>query len=189
MHNRVYRCFLNTFEAFLNRKLVHLNFPPLQWSVPCIFPPLRTVFGASSIIFLDAVADGSSFWLLPLRISPGFDFLVFVGCVSEPFTFVLSVVADGVLLWMSTVAQESKLSFPDPKSHPMSDHWFLFHLTCSPLRRKFSFISRSYKLPTSNYYLCVPCSPLRIGWCCGFPPLRKVVSSYPPIWIFFSSTY
>ena len=42
----------------------------------------------------------------------------------------------------------------------MSHHWFLFRLTCSPLQRKFSFISRSYKLSTSDYYFFVPCSPL-----------------------------
>ena len=72
MHNRAYHCLLNTFEAILNRKLVHLNFLPLRRSVPCLFPLLRMVFGSTTIISLSAVVDGSS--LLASAIADQFGF-------------------------------------------------------------------------------------------------------------------
>ena len=54
------------------------------------------------IISLTTVADGSSLWLLPLRISLGFDFHFIADlCVSEPFTIALSAVADGVEFFRS----------------------------------------------------------------------------------------
>ena len=90
-------------------------------------------------------------------------------------------VADGSAVRVSAVAGRSWLSSPNPKSHPTSDHWFLFRLTCSPLRRRFHLSSDQLCCRRPIYFSRHTSPPLRMILLLSHPPLRREIHFLPLI--------